>query len=140
MKNQEIDSYCKIYVHVNLSLQELIELTAKEFDGHVEMYTVVTPLFEIHIDKNDWFDEAKSEVFPDGFLHFRYELDVFPQPSQLQKEHIHWLSRFLTSLWSKNIPAVAACDYEEFLPCKGGYKDGTIPWLGADNPLPDLEM
>ena len=38
------------------------------------------------------------------------------------------VERLLPLLWERGIPAVAACDYEDELPEKGGYKSRAVPW------------
>jgi hypothetical protein len=42
--------------------------------------------------------------------------------------YIDWVGGFLKWLWYEKFPAVAAADYEDDLPNKGGCKSTLIPW------------
>ena len=66
-------------------------------------------------------DAARATEFPDGFLYFRHRIEV-------EAEHRPLVARLLRLLWDNGIPAVAACDYEDELPERGGYKSRAIPW------------
>ncbi len=85
---------------------------------------------EIEILKNLDFDVVRRQQFPDGFLHFRLRVEIFPDESKniSLENQLTMISALLNHLWSQNIPAVAACDYEDQLPENGGYKSRQIPW------------
>jgi hypothetical protein len=70
------------------------------------------------VDRNDDRDDERAREFPDGFLHFRYVIDVGPGEP---------VARLLRLLWDNGIPAVAASDDDD-LPEHGGYKSRAVPW------------
>ena len=120
--------YCKVYVQTDMSLRDLVMLVTEELNGNVDRQSVLTSGLELYIDRNEEFDPTMIPVFPDGFLYFRYYLDVFPSSTAFQGMHIERIGHLLEALWARGIPAVAACDYEDVLPKKGGYKNRTTPW------------
>jgi hypothetical protein len=123
------DTKCIIYIQADMDFQELARFIALLSGGWVEQwYVVKTQLFKIDFEESDDFDKEMSKSFPDGFLHFRFSLGVFPLSENLNKDHIAALSAFLEMLWANGIPAVAACDYEHLLSKRGGYKDSSLPW------------
>jgi hypothetical protein len=73
----------------------------------------------LYVDRSDEHDPERAREFPDGFLFFRYVIEAGPQ---------ELVARLLPLLWENGIPAVAASDYEDELPERGGYKSRAIPW------------
>ncbi len=126
------DLYCHMYVESDGSRQELSEVIAQAINGTLENFTVVLPLIEVDIRKNKDFDEALRKEFPDGFLYFRYSLDIDASPGQTLENQIKMVADILEHLWSRGYPAVAACDYEDELPHKGGYKSHDVPWVKTE--------
>lgn len=125
------DLFCKVYVDVAMERPELVNLIEQVSQGDLDAYTITTPSCEIDVMKNDDFDPQLRLQFPDGFLHFRYYLDVFPKATIESEIYILEISRLLQDLWSKGIPAVAASDFEDELPSQGGYKSSSVPWPSA---------
>lgn len=85
---------------------------------------------EIIIFKNYDRNPIKKHEFPDGFLYFQVYLEISVKdlhPSNIQSQ-ASFISSILKELWSRNIPAVASCDYEHLLINNGGYKSTEIPW------------
>jgi hypothetical protein len=74
------------------------------------------------VDGNHARDDERARDFPDGFLYFRYVIDVGPDEP---------VARLLRLLWDNGIPAVAASDGDDDLPENGGYKSRAVPWPGA---------
>jgi len=70
-------------------------------------------------ERNDDYDEAAAREFPSGFLRFRYRIEIDSRDV---------VERLLPLLWERGVPAVAACDYEDELPEKGGFKSRAVPW------------
>jgi hypothetical protein len=121
MANNE-NLYCKIYVDANIPRDELIRIVARLLGGTIDRTTVSTSYSELDIMKNEDFDETLRKTFPDGFLHFRYYVDIESLPGQQRAAQIALVANLLEHLWSLGFQAVAACDYEEQLPRRGGYK------------------
>ena len=120
---------CKIYVNTDMSHSELVQSIAQFLSGTVKLSTIYLPRVEIDVAKNDDYDEVICKKFPDGFLYFRYFVELYAFPEQQMQNQIELVSKILTYFWSENIPAVAASDYENDLPNNGGYKSSLIPWV-----------
>ncbi|WP_379346705.1 hypothetical protein [Paenibacillus sp. GCM10027629] len=76
---------------------------------------------DLSLVKNDDFDAIQRLDFPYGFLHSRYYLEVEPNGYFEFQRYIMSISLLLESLWASGLNAVAACNFEELLPRKGGY-------------------
>jgi len=84
---------------------------------------------ELYIRRNDEADTQKAAEFPDGFLYFSHTMELYPKG-----DPIDMTNRILAAFWKAGIPAVCACDDEELLTEKGGYRSRNIPWVQT---LPD---
>lgn len=120
--NNTDELYCQIYVDAEISGDELLEKVAQLVGGNVDIDTVCTDNYEIDIKKNEDFNPERRHEEPDGFVYFRYYMDVDALPGQRRSAQIALVTKLLESLWSWGFQAVAACDYEEELPKAGGYK------------------
>jgi hypothetical protein len=124
---------CKIYVETTAPLDELLHLLSPALaPEHVSkvagVRTVHGPQGDLELRKNEEADRSRAGRFPDGFLHFAYALELYFSPLTRHQERIDLTANLLNLLWSKGLPAVAACDYENDLPHGGGYKNHTVPW------------
>jgi hypothetical protein len=90
--------------------------------------TVHTKSCEVEVRKNKEASESRAREFPDGFLYFRYSLEVYPLPTARFEDRVALVTSVLRLLWSRGLPAVAACDYEKDLPAGGGYNNPSVPW------------
>jgi len=129
---------CKIFVDTERSAEELAAmllpvLLGQEVTGGAGVRTILTPKAEVEIRKNEEFDKDRGRVFPDGFLHFTYALEVYPSAGTPRAEVVHLMASLLNELWAQTIPAVAACDYEAELPHGGGYNSPSVPWPSEKN-------
>jgi hypothetical protein len=125
-----MDKYCKIFISIDTPYQSLISMIEDRYrlksDG---LGRISSDHFDIDFNINEDFDYEESLLFPDGFLYFKYYLDIFFSPN-IEDGHIiiSMISDLLVWLWENSYPAVAACDYEDLLPEKGGYGSPNIPW------------
>lgn len=71
---------------------------------------------EIEVRKNKSSKSAPKSGQKE-FVYFRYYLEV--DGNDLNQQ-IALISKLLETFWSQGIAAVAACEYEELLPEKGG--------------------
>jgi hypothetical protein len=85
-------------------------------------------LGEIDVRLNEESDSRRVVEFPDGFLFFRYALEVYPSPAVAHEERVAFTANMLRALWSSGSAAVAVSDYEPELPHRGGYKSPSVPW------------
>jgi hypothetical protein len=122
------DLNCKIYVETPMERGELARQVGVLIKGEVERFTVMSACGELDVQRNEEFDEERRAEFPDGFLYFRYVVEVYSSPgNEAQCRHV--VAKIVGYLWSNDIPCVAACDYEEELPNRGGYKSPAVPWV-----------
>lgn len=122
-----VNLYCKIYVDADITLEELINGIALLLSGVVNGQSIFTKIGVLDARKNEEFNEQSRRKFPDGFVYFRYYIDI-DSVNGNEKEYINMIGSMLVYLWSQGWPAVAACDYEDKLPNNGGYKSSLLPW------------
>jgi len=82
---------------------------------------------EVVVVKNEDYDTHRRVQFPQGFLYFRYYIDLY-MPEDGRKTQAALVGALLQELWDLGIPAVAASPFEDLLPERGGYKSRAIPW------------
>lgn len=113
---------CIIYLTSELELNDLeLELNSNFDNYEIEL--------EFILLKNSDFDSLKQIEFPDGFLHFKYVLEINFLNDEIENSKIiSKVNEILEYLWKSNISAIASCDYENLLINKGGYKSLLIPW------------
>ena len=123
---------CRIYVEADLTADELAALLAGSLPGAATVGSVTriirVPSGEIEVRNNKEWDTFRAREFPDGFLYFRYTLEVYPFPATRHEDRVSLVANILNLLWSRGLPAVAACDMEQELPNGGGYNNSAIPW------------
>ena len=116
------DLYCKLYVDTDFEIEQLKDEITSMVSGQKQLFrTIVTTFGEIDVNKNEDFDDKKRDIEPDGFIYSRYYLDIEPKEDIEQQDYISGIGDLLQSLWSNGLKSVAACDFEEELPQKGGY-------------------
>ncbi|WP_227793486.1 1,4-dihydroxy-6-naphthoate synthase [Paenibacillus guangzhouensis] len=118
----ENDTFCKIFIDTDEQYEYLYHLINKLVNGNAETRRdIKNETLVLSLVKNDDFDAIQRLDFPDGFLHSRYYLEVEPNGNFEFQRYIMSISLLLESLWTSGLNAVAACDFEELLPRKGGY-------------------
>lgn len=111
---------CKLFIDADLSAADLISFLTQvlnESSAHCEMV----------ISKNEEYDSNRRKRFPDGFLYFRYFIDLY-MPDAETFEQVELVTNLLIYLWEDSFPAIAAAPFETDLPEHGGYKSRQIPW------------
>lgn len=113
---------CKVYVDADVSLTELISLTEPVLFDPKDKLSL-----DVEILNNEDYDSKRRQQFPDGFVYFRYTLDLYiSDATDARKAKL--VTRLLETLWRWGYPAVAACAFEDRLPERGGYRSHRIPW------------
>jgi hypothetical protein len=103
-----VDEFCTVYAEdPSRDRRAFTDWVRREVDA------------ELDVDHSHERDPIAARRFPDGWLYFRYHVEVE------RREHVAPLLRLL---WDNGIPAVAACDYEDELPERGGGKSRNVPW------------
>ena len=122
MRDEE-DLGCEIYVDTDVDEDDLFRLVCS-LTGALkgELRTITTDWSEIDIKRNEVFDEIRRLEELDGFLYYRYYFDVEPGESISRDRMIESVGKFLEGLWGLGWKAVTACDYEDELPRRGGYR------------------
>ena len=113
--------YCKIFIDTDEAKEVILKKLSLIVSGKIELRTVTSKWCEMDLVKNDDFDEIKRLEFPDGFLFYKYYLDIDPKEGISREEYILNIGNLLEKLWKKSWKAVAASDFESELPKKGGY-------------------
>jgi hypothetical protein len=123
MNNYE-NLYCKIFIDSDKEKDTVTDEICTITSGKKEMFGISTNSMDIDVRRNEDFNETKRAKDQDGFLYSRFYIDVEPKGNIKQDEYISDVSKLLEELWSMEYNAVAACDFEEKLPRKGGYNYG----------------
>lgn len=127
---------CKIFVEATQSPDELVALVLPAWStrdiskGRGATRLLRSEQGDLEIRKNPEGDPSRASEFPDGFLHFRYALELYLRSTTSHDQRVLMAKALLNLLWSAGLPAVASCDYENELPHGGGFKDPSIPWPG----------
>ena len=113
---------CKVFIDADVSEQELISLTSPLLFAPGDDLRL-----EVEVLKNADYDSNRRRTFPDGFIYFRYTLDLYMSDAPVSRKAAI-VKRLIAQLWSWGCPAVAACAFEDRLPKRGGYKSRAVPW------------
>ena len=83
---------CKIYVESDLMPEAFATLLAASLGEATRNGTVArtlyTPQAEIEVRKNKEANKLRAREFPDGFLYFRYALEVYASPTSQHAEQV----------------------------------------------------
>lgn len=127
--NDEKDFYCGLNVDSMASENALSSELAKTLQVSPDKWNdIEMKTGKIYFLKNDDFDEQQRQDINDGFLFYRYKLEVQPNPNLGEENAVNLVSKILEHFWSKGVPATAACDYEDKLPRKGKYVPEEYQW------------
>lgn len=120
---------CTIYCTGDISINELRNKLADLVGSDkIEMSFIEKEFYEISVRSNDEFDINRQINFPDGFLYFKFIIDVgFEANCEIDK-CVYEISKIVEWLWQRGMPAVVSCDYENLLPMRGGYNSKLTPW------------
>lgn len=110
--------YCRVFVESTSGRTDLLLFLCETFGGMIEGRTLRTGDFEVDVAENDRGAEHGD------FLHFRFLLDVVPTASVARSRFVSSVARLLRGFWDERWPAVAACDFEDELPLRGGVAAG----------------
>jgi len=116
-----VNWYVKVYVDCDKDLSQVIDQIARITSGSVRMRSVSSKQLEIYIVAIGDFNESCRSQPDDGFLYYRFYLDIEPASAIARDQFVVSLGNLLEALWSFGWKAIAACDFEEELPRSGGY-------------------
>lgn len=113
--------YCKLFVNGERDREDLIAFISDCVGGTIEMSRVNNPDMEVDVRGNDDFKPGISRKNPDAFLFYRYYLDITQVAGTQRTSFISGIAKLLNAFWADGTDAVAACDFEDELPNRGGY-------------------
>lgn len=123
-----MDSYCSIYIAKNIESHIFKELEAL-VDGQATNNSIEVPdTCYLDLVANSGYNQFLQSEFPDGFLYFKYRLEITFLDGVELANCVKFIGKVLKFLWANNFPAIATSDYENQLPLSGGYKSTLIPW------------
>ena len=109
--------FCKMYLDMDGSVRDVNQLVRTILDGKSEDDAMIsTSVCSIYIDENDEFDEVMRTTPADGFLYYRYFLDIEPVDGVIRGSYVQALSHLLRGLRKNGCKVVPACDFEDELP------------------------
>lgn len=114
------DLYCKVLVDSPHPRGTLTEAIAAALGGVANESTVIAPALEADVRRNEDWDPSRYAPDWDNFIFSRYYLDVEPRAGVERSTYVAAVATLLESLWSLKADAIAACDFEEELPWRGG--------------------
>lgn len=114
--------FCKVFIDTNEERISLLSCIKDIVLGTTERWTIDSNSMELELRKNDDFNESLRFEKQDGFLYSRYYIEIEPIDHIKQEQYISSVSMLLENLWALGYKAVAACDFENELPRKGGYR------------------
>jgi hypothetical protein len=114
------EPYAKIYVAADREEVKSLLVTALGADVLGNGYTVTFDSVEVDVRRNDDRDDRRFAPTYDGFIYSQTYLDVTGKPDASYEGVIKAIARILEVLWDSKWTAVAAADFEDELPHKGG--------------------
>jgi hypothetical protein len=108
--------YCKVFIDGAPTRERVIGVIAPHLDATRSGRTIVAKHLEIDVNDNDDFDERRSQREPDGFLYWRWFLDVEPVAGAARANYIRQLTHLILRLRWSQLRVVAACGFEDELP------------------------
>jgi hypothetical protein len=130
-----MNTTCLLYASPNLSEEKFKILLSDFLQGTIDKTSFIKGReFTITVLKNDEFNELQQVSFPDGFLFFRFLIEIERGLTEFDL-YVRYIDRLITWLWSNHIPTVVSCDFEDLLSEKGGYKSTKIPWPRIETTL-----
>ena len=122
--------FCRVYItgfegNELLLLNSISEVLGKTVNDNLH---IEDKCYSLSVRTNDEYDRKKEKDFPDGFLYFKFLIEIdFSEACDI-KYLAESIDHILEFLWKKKYSAVASCKIEEFLIEKGGYNSRNLPW------------
>lgn len=113
--------YCNLFIDFEGEPKEAEDLIAELTKGIINSspWFIETTFAELDVRKNDGYKTLKEMRSPDpddGFLFWKYHIDIEPSEYVSRSIYISNVSKLILKLWAKGINAVAACSFEDELP------------------------
>ncbi|HTM98933.1 MAG TPA: hypothetical protein VL088_09335 [Pedobacter sp.] len=124
--------YCTGNMLINVLRNKLGTLIGSD---KIEVSFIEKDFYELSIYNNDDFNSDRQKDFPDGFLYFKFIVEVGFNNNCEVDNAVPVVSKILNGLWDMGMPSVASCDYENLLPENGGYNSPVIPWPSVSSSM-----
>lgn len=102
--------YCNLFIASHESIEQLGALVNMYLKGEKQgLHSFRTPLLEFDLRQN-------KEYLPgsDSFLHWQYYADIETWTDD-EKCYMEQIRGLITFLWSRGIPVVPACNFDDIL-------------------------
>lgn len=107
--------YCKLFIDSDKSVEELENIICLILGGKIHPIRTIEikeAAFDLRINKE--FDLKKGKNKDDGFLYWKYFLDI--EPIKTSKiDYINIVRDLMNQLKKQSIDSIAACDFEDRL-------------------------
>ena len=108
--------YTKLFVQIDIALQELLQLVANTCSGNIDVVTIEVDKIEIDIMKNE---SAPTISDPNDFMSYPYTAEVVNIEDMSLESYLEFTGSLMKNLNSNGAKVVAACDWEDKLPGHG---------------------
>ncbi|ROQ67848.1 hypothetical protein EDD93_2297 [Streptomyces sp. 840.1] len=119
-------SYCRIMV-AGITVADTQILLGGVFKGTFERRALTVGDVEVEVRRNP--DARDDEAPSNDFVRWPVQVETEPTTQDGEAVAVEIVSRILEALWGVEAQAVAACNFEDELPWKGG-----IQLLGSSEP------
>jgi hypothetical protein len=112
--------YAKIYVGGERERVESLLALALNADVAGQGHTLEFGPVAVDVRRNEDYDPRRFAATYDAFIFAPTYLDVTAEPAVTREAMVEATRRILEALWTSKLIAVAAADFEDELPHRGG--------------------
>lgn len=110
-----MDRFCRIFVNSELDYWDFVDLIDAAIGATRHGYFVSNDCMDLWVYRNDTYNPDLIGIGDKRWLSFRYTLEIEPSVGVNFTEYVWSVNTLLQTLWSGNIDAVAACEFEDLL-------------------------
>lgn len=122
--SNNLNLYCKVFINTQLDEASLVKIIAQLINGKIsQINSISSDYLDLDVISNKEFDEKYINLPIDGFLFYKYFLDVEPMPGIKYDDYISQLKILIKGLREKGFNVVPACAFENELNEGKNYKE-----------------
>ena len=107
---------CDLHVDINMEEDNFIDLVKEICGGVNKGRDVYSDWVDFHISKNDSYSWVKKRKKEDGFLYYKFIIEVYSKmPENSFFNFLNNLRVFISTLKDKGAKVVPVCDFEDEL-------------------------